>query len=109
LKQRLVLLVLRQMNGFRASTVVAWPLEKLCTEAGRMPRLESPHLIEKLLLHHHIPLLATIQAPFFDLLGIPHNDGVLELEFEDVPPFTFEQLHAAVLKAWSLNPVPDVA
>ena len=78
--QRLV----SRVGGFRAVTLMTWPVDRLAREVVRM-NAESAEDELDLLQLLYVDLEPAIQATFLDAAGVRHEDGKIAEEL--TPPF----------------------
>lgn len=87
-------------GGFRAATLVSWPVDKLAKECIRLGALTAQDELELLQLLY-VDLEPQYQITFLDAMGIAHENGVMPEELE-APYAAAEQVQtgaAAVLTA----------
>ena len=71
-------------GGFRASTLVSWPADKVGKEALRLGALTAQDELE-LLQMLYVDLEPHIQITFLEAAGVKHDAGVIPEELE--PPY----------------------
>ena len=71
-------------GGFRAATLLSWPVDKLARE---IVRLNAESAQDELDLLHllYVEIEPAIQVTFLDAAGVRHANGVIEEELQ--PPF----------------------
>ncbi|MCX5765699.1 MAG: hypothetical protein NTZ43_00550 [Gemmatimonadetes bacterium] len=80
-------------GGFRAATLMSWPVDRLAREIVRMNAESNQDELD--LLHLlYVEFEPAIQITFLDAAGVKHANGVIEESLE--PPFATE---AAVKRA----------
>ncbi len=87
--QRLVM----RGGGFRAATLLSWPVEKLAREVVRLNAQTAEDEVD-LLQALYVDLEPAVQVTFLDAAGVKHANGAIEESLE--PPFADE---AAVVRA----------
>lgn len=110
-RARLVRVVINNSRGFRPSTIRSWSLDRL---AQHVARVHDPGVLDLItdvvLAHHSVDVLARVQAPLMDQLGIQHRRGVVEdddlLALEALED---DQLCARAIDAWRKVPTPEMA
>ena len=109
-RQLLVSVVVRELTGFRPGTVLSWPVEKLCTEAGRLGEINSRSVLDGVVYQHHIPRLDRLQAPLLDAIGARHDNGQIEGTVADaLKGVAATQLREGALRAWRAQPTREMA
>lgn len=68
-------------GGFRAATLLSWPVERLAREIVRLNAENSQDELELLQLLY-VEMEPQIQATFLDAAGVPHTDGVIADDLE---------------------------
>lgn len=68
-------------GGFRASTLVSWPADKVGKEALRLGALTAQDELELLQLLY-VDLEPQYQITFLDTMGVAHENGVLPEDLE---------------------------
>jgi hypothetical protein len=87
LRAQFVQRIVSRGGGFRAVTLMGWPVDKLAREVVRMnaetgqDELDLLHLL-------YVEFEPAIQVTFLDAAGVRHADGVIEEELQ--PPFADE-------------------
>ncbi|WP_411278711.1 hypothetical protein [Gemmatimonas sp.] len=71
-------------GGFRAATLLSWPVDKLAREFVRL-NAQSPQDELELLQLLYVDLEPQIQITFLDAVGVTHEAGVIPEELE--PPY----------------------
>jgi hypothetical protein len=102
-KELLAAELLSHRRGFRSSTIVSWPVERLAKEVAQLRAPERVSVVKDVLQEHHLPAFPTVQGAFFDRLGIPHEAGVATIDLEEAE-WSDAQLHEAVLGLWAEQP-----
>lgn len=72
-------------GGFRAATLLSWPVDKLAKEFVRLNAQSAQDELELLQLLY-VDLEPQIQVTFLDAAGVKHEAGVIPEELE--PPYT---------------------
>lgn len=93
-------LIARKAGGFRAVTLMAWPVEQLAREVVRT-RAETPEDELDLLHLLYVQLEPAIQVTFLDAAGVAHENGNIpdELELPYADAARVERAVAAVRAA----------
>ncbi len=68
-------------GGFRAATLLSWPVDKLAREFVRL-NAQTPHDELELLQLLYVDLEPQIQITFLEAAGVPHEAGVISEELE---------------------------
>lgn len=71
-------------GGFRAATLLAWPVERLAKEVVRLNAQSANDELD-LLQYLYVDLEPAIQITFLDATGVKHEDGKIDEGLE--PPF----------------------
>lgn len=71
-------------GGFRAATLLAWPVERLAKEVVRLNAQSASDELD-LLQYLYVDLEPAIQITFLDAAGVKHDNGKIEESLE--PPF----------------------
>ncbi len=74
-------LIARKAGGFRAVTLMAWPVDQLAREVVRS-RAESPEDELDLLHLLYVQLEPAIQITFLDAAGVAHDNGNIADDLE---------------------------
>lgn len=100
-----VALIARQIK-FRPKSVLALPVEKKAKHLATMGQV-SDLLAARLLVSYHLQHQRPMMGRFLDLLGIPHEDGIIT---EEQPPKpSAEKLDEAAATLAAEYPKADVA
>lgn len=98
-------LIARQIK-FRPKSVLSLPVEKKARHLAGLAQV-SDLLAARLLIAYHLEHQRPMMGAFLDLLGIPHEDGLIKEESPTAPdPATLDQ---AVKELATRYPKPDVA
>lgn len=109
-RQLLVGAVANGLRGFRPSTVLSWPVSRLCAEASRLGDIDSRKVLEGVVRQHHIPLFGRLQAPLFDAIGVRHRDGaLLDGVEESLKAIDADAVRLGALAAWRAQPTREMA
>lgn len=100
-----VALIARQIK-FRPKSVLALPVEKKAKHLATMGQV-SDLLAARLLVSYHLQHQRPMMGRFLDLLGIPHEDGLINDESPAVP--TPEKLDDAAKGLAAEFPKDDVS
>lgn len=100
-----VALIARQIK-FRPKSVVALPVEKKAKHLAAMGQV-SDLLAARLLVAYHLHHQRPMMGRFLDVLGIPHEDGLISEESPAAP--SAEKLDEAVRTLTTEFPPADVA
>jgi hypothetical protein len=100
-----VALIARQIK-FRPKSVIALPVEKKAKHLSSMGQV-SDLLAARLLVSYHLQHQRPMMSRFLDVLGIPHEDGLISEESPQAP--TQEKLDEAVKTLATEFPPADVA
>ena len=100
-----VALIARQIK-FRPKSVLALPVEKKAKHLATMGQV-SDLLAARLLVSYHLQHQRPMMGRFLDLLGIPHEDGLINDESPAVP--TPEKLDEAAKGLAAEFPKDDVS
>jgi hypothetical protein len=82
-------------GGFRAATLLAWPIERLAREIVRL-NAEKPEDELDLLQLLYVDVEPQIQAAFLDAAGVPHENAVIPEEL-DAPYATADAVQRAAM------------
>lgn len=107
----LIRIVLDGSRGFRPSTIRAWSLDQLTQHVAKLHDPGVPELIADVVLaHHNADVLARVQAPLLDRLGIRHAHGeVVDDALNDLASHAPDAICAAALDAWHAVPTREMA
>jgi hypothetical protein len=108
-RQLLVGIVARELSGFRPATVLSWPITRLCTEAAKLPKLDSITVLTGVILQHHLPKLERLQVPLLDAIGVKHNHGLIESVEDALKGVDKVRLRDGALAAWRATPTSEMA
>jgi hypothetical protein len=75
------------LRGFRPNVIERWPASEIARQAARI-RLDDPELACHAIVSLHLNLRRAIQARFFDLTSIRHENGLLRTDLGEpaAPP-----------------------
>ena len=91
---------------FRARSVTGLPLEKKARYLATLPNM-SDGIAARVLVNYHLERQRPMMAAFLDVLGIPHQDGLITEETVAKPEA--EKLTRAVAELRSRFPPEDVS
>ena len=100
-----VALISRQIK-FRPKSVITLPADKKAKHLAGMAQV-SDLLAARLLVAYHLTHQRPMMGRFLDVLGIPHDEGLIREESPPAP--TPEKLQEAATTLASEFPQPDVA
>jgi hypothetical protein len=100
-----VALIARQIK-FRPKSVIALPVEKKARHLSTMGQV-SDLLAARLLVSYHLQHQRPMMSRFLDVLGIPHEDGLISEESPEAP--AAEKLDEAVKTLAAEFPRADVS
>jgi len=107
----LVRIVLDGSRGFRPSTIRAWSLEQLTQHVAKLHDPGSSELIADVVLaHHNAEVLARVQAPLLERLGIRHERGeVVDDALDALATHEADEVCRAALETWRAVPTQEMA
>jgi hypothetical protein len=110
-RARLVRVVINNSRGFRPSTIRSWSLDRLTQHVAK---LHDPGVLELItevvLAHHSADVLARVQAPLMDHLGIQHRRGVVEHDdLRALEALEADEVCGRALDAWRAVSTSEMA
>ncbi len=85
MRARFVARLVERGGGFRAATLIGWPVEKLAREVVRLNAQTVDDEMD-LLQALYVDVEPRIQSSFLDAAGVAHENGVIAESLE--PPYT---------------------